>query len=208
MKTMYIPKGTVMRYESINTDTLIVKGQLIVKGIIQAKRISGSGVIEAHKIIAHTIIADVIDVEHIFAKKVVANKVFCISSKVSFGVLAKDYIEAYNVETPKITITLSKIERIEANEIIRLVPKKRNFLGVLFVSWLQERFMTWLFERSISKKAEYHTNTDRESKAEFGKVMKASADFDKMIESYKAKCSEGYRLVLEPADKKSKPEAA
>ena len=47
MKTVYIPKGETVRYETLETDRLVVKGCLKVTYGIKAKTISGGGMITA-----------------------------------------------------------------------------------------------------------------------------------------------------------------
>ena len=43
MKTVYIPKGETVRYESLTTEHLVVHGCLEVAGGIKARTIAGSG---------------------------------------------------------------------------------------------------------------------------------------------------------------------
>ena len=45
MKTIYIPKGETVHYESLSTDHLIVEGTLEVTYGVVAKQIDGDGVI-------------------------------------------------------------------------------------------------------------------------------------------------------------------
>ena len=47
MKTIYIPKGETVHYESLSTDHLIVEGTLEVTYGVVAKQIDGDGVIHA-----------------------------------------------------------------------------------------------------------------------------------------------------------------
>ena len=55
MKTVYIPKGETVRYESLATEHLVVKGCLQVVNGIQAKTISGGGIVCAGSVSADTI---------------------------------------------------------------------------------------------------------------------------------------------------------
>ena len=64
MKTVYIPKGETVSYETLETERLVVKGCLKVPYGIKAKTISGSGVI-----IASTVSADDIRVDDLEAAK-------------------------------------------------------------------------------------------------------------------------------------------
>jgi len=60
MKTVYIPKGETVRYESLMTEHLVVHGCLQVSNGIKARTITGQGTISAG-----TIDADVIRVDDV-----------------------------------------------------------------------------------------------------------------------------------------------
>ena len=47
MKTVYIPKGEIVRYESLMTEHLVVHGCLQVSNGIKARTIAGQGTINA-----------------------------------------------------------------------------------------------------------------------------------------------------------------
>ena len=61
MKTVYIPKGETVRYESLMTEHLVVHGCLQVSNGIKARTITGQGTINAGSIDADVIRVD--DVE-------------------------------------------------------------------------------------------------------------------------------------------------
>ena len=61
MKTVYIPKGETVHYESLATEHLVVHGRLHVTYGVKAQSITGSGVIDAGNINADTVCID--DVE-------------------------------------------------------------------------------------------------------------------------------------------------
>ena len=46
MKTVYIPKGETVHYESLTTEHLVVHGRLHVTYGVKAQSITGSGVID------------------------------------------------------------------------------------------------------------------------------------------------------------------
>ena len=50
MKTVYIPKGETVHYESLTTEHLVVHGRLHVTYGVKAQSITGSGVIDAGSI--------------------------------------------------------------------------------------------------------------------------------------------------------------
>ena len=47
MKTVYIPKGETVCYESLETERLVINGSLNVAGGVKARIISGCGSISA-----------------------------------------------------------------------------------------------------------------------------------------------------------------
>ena len=55
MKTVYIPKGETVHYESLATERLVVHGRLHVTYGVKAQSITGSGVIDAGSINADTV---------------------------------------------------------------------------------------------------------------------------------------------------------
>lgn len=198
MKKTFIPQGTTEKHENIFTDELVVNGRLIVTGVIRAKKIYGNGMIEAQRINANTIVADTLDTDHICAKKVIANKIFCLTATVSVGIIAKDYIEAQNVKTSRLTATLSQIDKTEANEIIRLTPK-RNFITAVFCSWLQERFAVWRHSRVVKINATTATGSDSTAKDP------TDVEFENLVKDYRDKYRKGgYRLVLEAVEAEPK----
>lgn len=192
MKKIFIPQGTTEKHENLYTDELIVNGRLIVNGIIRARRICGRGVIEAARISANTVIADSLDVEHVCARKLIVNKLCCVTANVSVGIIATDYIEAQSVKTSRLTVALTNVDSIEANEIIRLRPK-RSFIGAILGSWLVERFAIWRHCRLVNGH-----NTHLPTVA-----MKDTKDteLESVINSYREKVRKGgYRLVLEAVE--------
>ena len=188
MKTLYVPKNTVMRHETVDAEKLVVKGMLIVTGAIRAKKILGDGIIIAERIMAQEITADNIDVDFITTRKIIANQIFCMKLTASIGVIARDYIAvADKAQSPRITMTYSDIKCLESNEMIRLTPKRRGFLRLLFVSWLTEKFTTWRNDRITAAKA-------------FEAPPKVDAETERTLEEYRHMCTKGYRLVLESVE--------
>jgi len=186
MKTLFIPSGTIMRHESVDAQQIIVKGTLLVDGDIRAKRITGDGTIAAAKIIARDIRTGVLEADEIVAKKVIADKIFCDNLYASVGIIARDYIEADEVRTHRITMTCSDIDKLDAREIVRVQPQHNSFLWMLFLSWCTERFAIWRNDRITEAKA-------------FEAPPVVDEETERTLEEYRHMCAKGYRLVLEPA---------
>lgn len=69
MKTIYIPKGETVHYESLSTEHLIVEGTLEVTYGVVAKQIDGDGVIHAG-----TVEADIIRIRCIETARTVCRR--------------------------------------------------------------------------------------------------------------------------------------
>lgn len=78
MKTVYIPKGETVHYESLVTDRLVVKGCLTATYGVKAKHISGNGVICAGTVSADTIRVDELEATSVFCGKLLAKRVEAI----------------------------------------------------------------------------------------------------------------------------------
>ena len=75
MKTVYIPKGETVHYESLVTERLVVHGHLHVTYGIKAKAISGKGVINAGTIEANTVCMDDVEAASVICKRLLAKRV-------------------------------------------------------------------------------------------------------------------------------------
>ena len=104
MKTVYIPKGEIVRYESLMTEHLVVHGCLQVSNGIKARTITGQGT---------------------------------ISAGTSESATVSCFLSAAYVETGRLTVTLSEIDEVKAEEVVNLTPKKRTLFGTLLASLLR-----------------------------------------------------------------------
>ena len=129
MKTIYIPKGETIRYESLATEHLVVHGCLQVSCGITAKTITGYGTVHAGTVNADVIRVDDMDAGSIVAKRVQSPEVFASESAA-----VSCFLSAAYVETGKLTVTLSEIDTVNAAEIVNLAPKKRTLFGTLLAS--------------------------------------------------------------------------
>lgn len=157
MKTVYIPRGETVRYESLVTENLIVRGSLIVTYGVKARRISGNGVITAGEISADVIRADELEAATIICKRLIAKRVSAPEVFASDCAAVSCFLSAAYVETPRLTVALSEIDQVKADEVVNLKPKKRGLLGTLLASawrafWLS---LTVKPERAEVMDAEY-----------------------------------------------------
>ena len=137
MKTVYIPKGEIVRYESLMTEHLVVHGCLQVSNGIKARTIAGSGTVRAGAVTADVIRVDDVDAGSIVCKRLLAKRVQSPEVYASESAAVSCFLAACYVETGKLTVTLSEIDAVNAAEIVNLAPKKRTLFGTLLASLLR-----------------------------------------------------------------------
>ena len=137
MKTVYIPKGETVRYESLTTEHLVVHGCLEVAGDIKARTIAGSGTVRAGAVNADVIRVDDVDAGSIVCKRLLAKRVQSPEVFASESAAVSCFLSACYVETGKLTVTLSEIDEVNAAEVVNLTPKKRTLFGTLLASLLR-----------------------------------------------------------------------
>ncbi len=157
MKTIYIPKGECVCYQSLTTEHLIVKGRLDVVDGIYAKQIDGDGLIFAGSIHADTIRADELDAGMIVCDKLLAKRVSAPEVFASSGMAISSFLSASYVETPKLTVAISEIDVVNAQEVINLPPKKRGLMGTLIASAWRSFWLSLVTkkEKSVPMDADY-----------------------------------------------------
>lgn len=137
MKTIYIPKGETVRYDTLVTEHLIVKGCLQVADDIKAKTISGSGVISAGSVSADRISIDELEATAVICKRLIAKKVMAPEVFASESAVVSCFLSASYVETGKLTVSISEINDVKADEVVHLTAKKRSLFGTLLASVLR-----------------------------------------------------------------------
>ena len=137
MKTVYIPKGETVRYESLTTEHLVVHGCLQVTRGIKARTITGCGTVRAGAVNADVICVDDVDAGSIVCKRLLAKRVQSPEVFASESTVVTCFLAASYVETGKLTVTLSEIDEVNAAEVVNLTPKKRTLFGTLLASLLR-----------------------------------------------------------------------
>ena len=137
MKTVYIPKGETVRYESLTTEHLVVHGCLQVSNGIKARTITGQGTISAGTIDADVIRVDDVEAGSIVCKRLLAKRVQSPEVFASESAAVSCFLAASYVETGKLTVTLSEVDEVNAAEVVNLTPKKRTLFGTLLASLLR-----------------------------------------------------------------------
>lgn len=137
MKTVYIPKGETVRYETLETDRLVVKGCLKVTYGIKAKTISGGGMITAGTVSADDIRVDDLEAASVTCQRLIAKRVQTPELFAFESAAVSCFLSSAFVATGKLTVALSEIDEVKADEVIHLKPKKRSLFRLLLASALR-----------------------------------------------------------------------
>ena len=137
MKTIYIPNGETVHYESLVTDRLVVQGCVDVDGSIKAKIICGGGAVYAGAVHADIIHVDDLETSETVCKRLLAKRVHTPTLIASECAAVSCYLSAGYVETGKLTVAVSEIDQLKADEVVNLSPQKRGLLCTLIFSALQ-----------------------------------------------------------------------
>lgn len=142
MKNLYIPKGKTLRYETLACRNIVNDGILIVENSIQARHISGKGVLDAGSIACRSLAAADIDAAHITTGKLAAERVCASEVRVSGAAVVSCCLEAAYVEVPKLTVALSQIGELRAQEVVNLSDKRRSIPGALLAGFFRRLWMS------------------------------------------------------------------
>ena len=146
MKTVYVPKGETVRYETLATDRLVVKGCLKVTYGIKARTISGGGMITAGTMSADDIRVDDLEAASVTCQRLIAKRVQTPELFAFESAAVSCFLSSAYVATGKLTVALSEIDEVKADEVIHLKPRKRSLFRLLLVSALRS-FWTSLTAR-------------------------------------------------------------
>lgn len=150
MKTVYIPKGETVRYETLATDRLVVKGCLKVTYGIKARTISGGGMITAGTVSADDIRVDDLEAASVTCQRLIAKRVQTPELFAFESAAVSCFLSSAFVATGKLTVALSEIDEVKADEVIHLKPRKRSLFRLLLVSALRS-FWTSLTARPVKR---------------------------------------------------------
>ena len=194
MKTVYIPKGETVRYETLETDRLVVKGCLKVTYGIKAKTISGSGVVTAGTVSADDIRVDDLEAASVTCQRLIAKRVQTPELFAFESAAVSCFLSSAFVATGKLTVALSEIDEVKADEVIHLKPRKRSLFRLLLASALRS-FWTSLTARPV-----------KDEVADFEPVKKdeepVDEELNRFIGMFKLARKSGYTLKLIPGTPK------
>ena len=192
MKTVYIPKGETVRYETLTTDRLVVKGCLKVTYGIKARTISGGGMITAGTVSADDIRVDDLEAASVTCQRLIAKRVQTPELFAFESAAVSCFLSSAFVATGKLTVALSEIDEVKADEVIHLKPKKRSLFRLLLASALRS-FWTSLTARPVK---------DEVMDADFEPVKKdeepVDEELNRFVGMFKLARESGYTLKIIP----------
>ncbi len=192
MKTVYIPKGETVRYETLETDRLVVKGCLKVTYGIKAKTISGGGMITAGTVSADDIRVNDLEAASVTCQRLIAKRVQTPELFAFESAAVSCFLSSAFVATGKLTVALSEIDEVKADEVIHLKPKKRSLFRLLLASALRS-FWTSLTARPVK---------DEVMDADFEPVKKdeepVDEELNRFVGMFKLARESGYTLKIIP----------
>ena len=154
MRTVYVPKGETVNYEYLVTDTIIVKGCLNVAYGIKAKSICGNGIICAAAVEADDIRIDSIEAATVVSRRLIAKRVQVPELFASESAAVSSYLSAAYVETGKLTVAISEVDEVKADEIVNLRLKKRSLIGTLILSALRSFWTSLIVGEDVEEEME------------------------------------------------------
>lgn len=193
MKTIFIPKGETRTFEELSTEKLIVDGHLKVTGSIKAEFISGRGAISAEEVSADSISVAELDTATTICRRLMAKRVTTSELFASDWAVVSVFLSAGFVETGKLTMALSDVDEVKANEVITLKPAERGMFTMLIHSALRSFWLRFTAPAAPVVDAEYEpiktddaqetpaggaddTTGDPEIKAMIAEAMKSYLD--------------------------------
>lgn len=192
MKTVYIPKGETVSYETLETDRLVVKGCLKVTYGIKAKTISGGGMITAGTVSADDIRVNDLEAASVTCQRLIAKRVQTPELFAFESAAVSCFLSSAFVATGKLTVALSEIDEVKADEVIHLKPKKRSLFRLLLASALRS-FWTSLTARPVK---------DEVMDADFEPVKKdeepVDEELNRFVGMFKLARESGYTLKIIP----------
>ena len=136
MKTIYIPKGETVSYESLETERLVVRGCLKVAYGVHARSIIGNGYLDAQTIYADDIRAREIEAGSVICKRLIAERVQTPELIAGDSAVVSTFLSAAYVKAGKLTVAVSEVDEVDAEEVVNLRPGKRGLLRTLILSAL------------------------------------------------------------------------
>ena len=206
MKTVYIPRGETVSYESLATERLIVDGCLKTAYGVKAKIISGDGAICAGTIAADLIRAGDLEADAIICERLIAKRVEAPEVFASESALVSCYLSAAYVETGRLTVSISEVDTVNADEVVNLRRKSPSLFGALILSELRA-FWARITEpmypaMDADYEAEENASAGSESPADTGaggrEAEPVDEELNRFVNMFKLARESGFTLRIVP----------
>jgi len=198
MKKVYIPKGETVSYETLETDRLVVKGCLKVAYGLKARTISGGGVITAGTVSADDIQVDDLEAASVICQRLIAKRVQTPELFASESAAVSCFLSSAHVETGKLTVALSEIDDVKADEVIHLKPKKRSLFRLLLASTLRSFWLSLTPRLTKTEVMDADFVPAEEKKGERQEDEPADEELNRIVGMFKLARKSGYTLKLIP----------
>lgn len=212
MKTIYIPKGETVRHESLYADRIVVDGCLQVEHGLDAKVISGKGIIHAGKVTANIIRISTLDACTVMCKRLLADRVDAPEVFASESVTVSCVLFSCLVKTPKLTAAVCDVEELEATDVVKVPAKRRSLFGILLYTTLQSLWLALqaAMTRGEAIDADYEPVQPAEEESTEqpeettpvqdadGTAEPVDEELNRMINLFKLAREQGYTLRLIP----------
>lgn len=153
MKSLYIPKGKTLHYETLSCHDIVNDGVLEVEGAVQARNISGKGILNAGTVSAKAVSAMSVDAAGIVVECLAAERVCAVSVRASSSLLVSCCLEAEYVDTPKLLVARSEIGELRAGEVVNLPDRERSILAALAAGFFRRLWLGLLHK--LPRDADY-----------------------------------------------------
>lgn len=211
MKDIYIPSGKILRYEALVCQDIVNDGALIVEKGVQARNISGKGVLNAGSISCRDLSAMDVEAGAVTARTLAAERVCAAEIKVSGPMAVSCCLESAYVETPRLTVALCQVERLRAGETIYLTARKRGVLGALLAGFVRRLWMALKARipvdaeyEPVQEKAESKSPEDAAPSADPNAELLNDFEFKRLAAIYRLLRPYGYTVRLVSLQERSK----
>ena len=182
MKTVYIPAGEAYHYETLVTDNVIIHGYLNVTNGLKAKRISGRGFLLAGEVSADTVDINELECGTVICRRLVARLVSVNEAMISESAAVSRFFSANYVKAPSLTVAVSEIGEVDADEIVHLTPKPRGMILTLLLSMLRTFWLRLTASRSRGKFEKPRTKAPKDETADTPEDTELKANIAKVVQ--------------------------
>lgn len=125
MKDLYIPKGRTLRYESLACRNIVNYGVLEVDKSLQARNVSGNGIVKAGSVSARHVSAMDVETGSVTANTLAAERVYAAEVKVTDEAVVSCFLEAEYAQIKRLTVASFDVQDLHAEEL-RFLPRQRQ----------------------------------------------------------------------------------